>query len=162
MSQIQAYRELATARYQSLPSRDRMALLILSVFLAILVVVYGLISPAMEFRDNAKSAYQQERDLLGWLQAQEAAVKALKQRPQTTKSSGSPLTLVNSSAKRFKLTIKRLQPENNGDLRVWMEGVSFDDALKWLHHLNTQGLKIVDISIDQQSPGRVNLRSTFR
>ncbi|WP_439134705.1 type II secretion system protein GspM [Pseudomaricurvus sp.] len=155
------YQKALTAFYK-LPERDRMALILLSSFLGLLIIVYGVILPAMDYHQQARQTFQDEQALLYWLKAQEPAIQAVRSTPQTGQSfSGNPLSLVNGSAKDFQLSIKRLQPENSGNLRVWMENVNFDNTLQWLHHLQAQGLKLSDISIDQQAKGRVNIRATF-
>lgn len=160
------YRIKALNAYHALGERDRMALILLSIFFGVLILLYGMLLPAMDYRHQGRDAYDREQELLTWLQAQQPAVERLRTQPKAAQqasstANSSPLTLVNTSAKEFQLTIKRLQPENNGSLRVWMENVSFDNSLKWLHHLQNNGLAVSDISIDEQSTGLVNLRATF-
>lgn len=155
------YQKALTAFYK-LPERDRMALVILSSFLGLMIILYGVIMPSVNYHQQARQNFQNEHELLYWLKAQESAIQAIQTNPKSGKSfSGNPLSLVNSSAKDFQLSIKRLQPENSGNLRVWMENVNFDNTLQWLHHLQAQGLHLSEISIDQQDKGTVNVRATF-
>lgn len=152
----------ALHRFHQLPPRDRLALVALSSFVALVIVIYGMILPAVNFHDKARQNFQNEQALLHWLQEQRPAIQALtSSMPNSSVFSGSPLTLVNTSAEDFQLNIKRLQPENNSNLRVWMENVSFDNTLQWLHYLQSQGLPVGEISIDQQSEGLVNVRALF-
>ncbi|NHN38934.1 type II secretion system protein M [Pseudomaricurvus alcaniphilus] len=145
-----------------LNERDRLALLALTVFIALLIVFYGLLQPANNYRQQARDAYQLEQELLTWLQARQSAIAQLQSRPLVQEAAGSnTLSTINSSAGQFKLSIKRVQPESNGNLRVWMEEANFDNTLRWLHHLQQQGIGVSEINLDQSGPGSVNLRATF-
>lgn len=159
---LKARYEKAMTAFYKLPERDRLALTILSAFVGLLILVYGVILPAVDYHQQAREHFKDEQALLYWLKAQEPAIQRISTAPQASQTfSGNPLSLVNASAKDFNLSIKRLQPENSGSLRVWMENVNFDNTLQWLHHLQSQGLSLSDISIDQQAKGRVNIRATF-
>ena len=59
------------------------------------------------------------------------------------------------------MKIIRLQPENNGSLRVWMEDVRFANTLRWLHHLPAQGLVVKEIYVEQQKEATVSVRVVF-
>ena len=156
------WRERAISYYRSLSDRDRSALLMLVLFMLLLVGYYGLYAPARDYHQHAREAYQLEHELNQWLQAQATAVRAMPiKAPVNAPENGSSLTLVNNSARQFQLNIKRVQPESNGDLRLWMEDVSFDNTLKWLHYLQSTGMRIRELNLDQSNPGKVNLRATF-
>lgn len=152
----------ASHRFDQLPPRDRLALTLLSGFVALLLLIYAVILPALDFHDSARQNFQDQQALLSWLKEQQPAVPAVNTLsiPATTLASN-PLTLVNTSAKDFAVKITRLQPENNGNLRVWMEDVKFEHTLGWLHHLQVQGLAVKEITVDQQKEGMVNVRVVF-
>lgn len=152
------------ATCDNLQPRDRQALTALGLFAALLLFWYGLWQPALGYHQRALQALQQERDLNAWLEAQRGAVANLpppNEAPASRAGAGNSLTTINSSARQFQLTIKRVQPESNGDLRVWMEEANFEAALKWLHHLQQLGIAVGEIHLDQRGVGKVNLRATF-
>ncbi len=154
-------------KFHKLSERDQQALIFLGSFTLCLVLIYSVIIPAVDYRSNARESFIHAQQLLNWMKAQQPAVLALKNAQGTNKGTpkeitDNPITLINTSAKNFNLSIKRLQPESNGNIRIWMEQVSFNNTIRWLDFIQQQGLKVDDISLDQQSPGIVNIRATFR
>jgi len=157
------YRTKIEPLLAAMPERDRTALLGLSLFLGVLLLIYGVFVPVIDFQSQARERFAHQQELYSWLEGQRNLVAdsptMLPTKP--TPKAESPLTLVNSSAKRFELTLKRVQPESNGSLRVWIENASFVDAIKWVEELGEQGLNIKELNIDKQKPGIVNLRLTI-
>lgn len=154
------YREKFELLIAQMPQRDKMALSILSLFLAALTLIYAAFIPAASFQAQARENYTDEQALYSWLEAQRSVIAGLSTdhiRQQSGKSE-SPLTIVNRSAKEFQLTLKRVQPESNGLLRVWVEGANFDNTLKWVDKLNQQALMITELNVDRVAAGVVNLR----
>lgn len=158
---IKIYREKIDQYIESMSDKDRKAMLILSAFLGILLIIYGLLLPAFDFKTQAKSHYAQEKALYQWLKAQSSLISAEPNNMVKREQSGSALTMVNASAKEFQLELKRVQPQSNGLLRVWLENANFDNALQWMENLNQQGQTISDLSIDRVTAGTVNLRATI-
>lgn len=166
---LSSFKNQLNTQLDNLSDRDRLALIVLSVFVAVLVLVYAVWLPIQHYHQQAQNNYQQQQELLSWLQAQRGAVTSLptdqKKNGQTTSAqlnTSSPLTIVNSSAKALQLSIKRVEPENNGDLRLWLENINFDTALQWLQQLQQQGLAIREINVDKQGRGTVNMRVTLK
>ena len=157
------YRIRVNNALANLSPRDQLALKLLGLFFGGLFIVYGLVFPTLEFRESAKADYQHEAQLLQWMKTQQASVASLQKTPvsQSNLSAASPLTLVNASAKAQQLTIKRIQPESNGSLRVWLTNVDFNQSLRWLQELEQQGLSIQEMNADREAPGKVNLRLTL-
>ena len=147
----------------AMPQRDRTALLGLSLFLGVLLLIYGVFVPVIDFKTQARERFAHQQELYVWLDSQRnlVAASSIIAPNKPTPKAESPLTLVNSSAKKFELTLKRVQPESNGSLRVWIENANFDDAIKWVEELGEQGLNIKELNIDKQKPGVVNLRLTI-
>ncbi len=153
------------ALWQPLPQRDRTALAGLALFAAGLLLVFGVWLPITHFHQQARAEFDSQHSLYQWLQSQEAILRPLQASRAANKpatSNSPPLTIVNTSARELSLTIKRLQPEANGDLRLWLENVTFDAGLHWLHQLESQGLTIKDLQADRQQTGVVNLQLTLQ
>lgn len=159
---MQQQLSILLSTYQNLGQRDRLAVNTLAIFSVSLFIIYGLIMPAINFHSEARNLFKQEQEMVQWLKSLAPAIEQLDTEIKATPSSqGNTLSAVNNSAKQFKLTIKRVQPENSGDLRVWMEDINFNNALKWLHHLSQTGITTKDITLERTSEGSVNLRATF-
>lgn len=155
---IKIYHERFTQYLDGLSEKDKKALFILTIFLGIVLLVYGLFLPAFDYQTQAKSRYTQEQALHQWLADQQAFISVKTNQTIEHKQSGSALSIVNASAKEFELILKRVQPEGNGLLRVWLENADFTSTLKWMENLNQQGLTIIELNVDGTAAGIVNLR----
>ena len=60
--------------------------------------------------------------------------------------------------------LKRIEPEGGDGVRVWLDGVAFDDLVKWLGTLSTShGVDVVSASLERdEAAGRVNARLTLQ
>lgn len=145
------------AHLNKLSASDRRALLLLSLFFAALLAVW-IWSSAVEFRQQARAEYLQERDLHHWMNSLQAQI------PETTvasKQTGEKdaLSALNTSAHRFQLALQRVQPQANGAINVWIEDAPFKQATQWLNDLQSQGADVQQLTLNKKSPGRVDLRA---
>ena len=105
---------------------------------------------------------KQQQDLL-WMQQAAQEVRQFRsggrQRPRR---SGSLLGSIERTARSSKLgeSIRKVQPEGQNGVRMWLDGAVFDDVLAWLDGLQyQQGIMVSNISIERLSEqGRVNVR----
>lgn len=153
--------------FNRLSPRDQTALGALGSFLALIIVIYGLWLPVQQMHRDGLTHWQQQRQQLLWLHAQAPAIARLApSRPEDQTSSGQPtddaplLTRVTTSAKKHGIAVKRLQPEGDARLRLWLEAVDFNQTLLWLENAQQQGLTIDDISVDATPArnGKANIR----
>lgn len=107
------------------------------------------------------------RDLVSFMQSTRQQVAQLGgQNAGAPQSSGrSLLADVDSSSKRNGLgdKIKRIQPEGQTSVRVWIEGVPFEQLLRWMDQLQNQlGIVLSDGSLDRDDiAGTVKARLTL-
>ncbi len=107
-------------------------------------------------------------DLLVYLQQVRAEVQQLGgSRPVAQASSGrSLLAEVDSSSKRSGLGphIKRIQPEGQTSVRLWLEDAPFEPLAAWLHQLQSrQGIVLDAGSLDRDAKaGTVKARLTLK
>jgi general secretion pathway protein M len=77
-------------------------------------------------------------------------------------SGGSLLTVVDQASKSGALNkpLTRIQPEGESEVKVWVDGVSFDALLRWIAELEGRyGISIQTADIDKDAtPGLVNAR----
>jgi len=64
-----------------------------------------------------------------------SAANSNKNRP-----SGSLLTLTDTTARQFRLqkALKRVEPESQNSVRIWIEQANFDDLIQWLEALSSR------------------------
>ena len=70
--------------------------------------------------------------------------------------------MVEQTANQSQLrnSIRKIQPEGDQGVRIWMDNAGFDDILMWLERLKKQSsIEVVDFSVERQiETGQVNLR----
>ena len=143
-----------------LPLRLRRVLALTGIFLAVLLTVYGVLMPAHRFADDAALEFRNRESLLAWMQANENRARALNQPQQVQEhvTRESLLSTLTAAALQQEIVIKRFEPGNGNELRVWLENVPFNNLLLWLDIL--QRLHAVDTGqitvTGQERPGMVS------
>ncbi|HKJ07582.1 MAG TPA: type II secretion system protein M [Gammaproteobacteria bacterium] len=157
------------AWFMGLDQRER-RILVVGAALATVLLAYLLIwQPLHGNLVHLRSSVEEQRSTLQWMEHKASEVQALRaadQRQGQGSNGQSLLALVDQSARKSGLggAISRIEPEAAGSVRVWMDDVSFDDAVLWLGQLqNTYGVRTQVVSVENQdSPGRVNVRITLQ
>lgn len=142
--------------------RDRVALSLLCSFLFI-IFSYNILSEVAGFNREAKNHYLEAQEEYQWLKAQEPLIKDTSSSETNFTSGQTVLSLITQSAKQHDLSLKRVQPEGDEKIRVWLESSPSNKALDWLEDLAEKGIKIDDISIEtiENQLGFIQLRSTL-
>jgi general secretion pathway protein M len=139
------------------------------VLLSLILVGYGLIwQPWQRALGDLRQAVANQRRDLAWMQQAVMEVKQLGTAATgaATKPTGAPgqslLTLVDQSAKKAGLgtVLKRVEPQGSEQLRVQLEGVGFDELIRWLGTLEREyAVRIDTATVDRRSEsGRVDAR----
>ena len=147
--------------FEQLQTRERQlvmaGLIVFGVFLP-----YQLIwSPLIDRAERLEQQVSKQTKQLEWMRTSTQEIKQL-QGNATIKSSGSLLSQVEQTASQSKLrkSIRKIQPEGERGVRIWMDNASFDDVLLWLERLQKQhGIEVADFSVERQPEiGRANVR----
>lgn len=154
------------AYFDNLSQRERYMVIVAGVAL-VLFIAYALVwRPVV---GNARAVEQrlaaQEAELQ-WMRQAAAEVRQLRGSAgaanQTQAGGTSLLSLVERTARQGKLApaVRRVQPDGQNGVRIWLENAAFDDLLVWLHQLaSAHGVGLSEISVQrQQGPGIVNGR----
>lgn len=160
------------ARYDQLPTRDRQALSVLGVALALAIMYFAVWRPITEFHDNAQASRENAAELLGWMQANQASIQGLgRSGNQSNAAAGvekpedgrALMALVTRSAGEAGLSLQRFEPTGDNAIRVWMEGAPFADVAAWLERLDTRhGIIIDQAAMDRSNePGKISVRLTL-
>lgn len=152
----------AGRRWHAMPSRDRMALLLLSTFLLIVLLYIGLWLPAQRQAAEAREYYSQQRELNAYLHAHAPALRGRESQPQTRIEPARLQGFVASSALEQGLTVERLDSEGEGRVLVSLQPAGFSQLLNWLVQLEAQGVRIDEAGLDRAEQGRVAARFTLR
>ncbi|TXH03530.1 MAG: type II secretion system protein M [Nevskiaceae bacterium] len=150
--------------FRGLAARERVMVASCAVVVAVTVLFLGIWEPLV------KAHRKYEVDL--------AAARALGQRleviaAQAQSAHGtsgaapvatglSLLSAVDQAGKSGVLTkpLTRIQPEGDNEVKVWIDGVSFDALLRWIGELELRyGIDAQSVDIEKDAtPGQVNAR----
>jgi len=155
--------------YWGLPARDRLIVNFVGFF-AVFALVYMLIwSPLKDSADQAVLKWQNKQAVVEWIRTNEAIARSVQsnQRGQGSASQRggqSLLTVVNSSAQRNNIALKRFEPDGDEKLRVWLENVNFNNSVTWLNSLkNDYGITVSNISVETRgTAGTVDVKIVFK
>jgi len=151
--------------YQALNRREQRIVLGGGIALLILIGYMAIWEPLKNTNQALTQQLIQQQQDRQWMQQ---ATLVLKQRTAggvgAAKNRGreSLLTLVDRTAKQHKLGegIKRVQPDEQGTVRIWLEQVPFDVTMRWLGDIERNfGVVVADANMERQSkPGVINAR----
>lgn len=154
--------------FNGLEANERRMLIIGSALLLLMLVYVGIWEPLVSKRDALRVSTAEQESLLVWMRGAAQEVKKLRGRGgQAAKpaSGQSLLSLVDRTAKSGQLgpALKRVQPDGEDKVGVWLESASFDDVVRWLTSLETQYGVRVESSVFQalEATGRVDVRLVF-
>ena len=160
------------AWYASLEANERRLLMIAAPLLLIMLLYVGVWEPMVNSVAALRASTAEQESLLAWMRGAAQEVKQLQQQNggrsgQQAKpvNSGSLLSLVDRTAKSGRLgdALKRVQPDGDDKVRVWLEAASFDDVVRWLTALQSRHGVRVASSVFQalEITGRVDVRLVF-
>jgi general secretion pathway protein M len=154
----------------SLAARERVMVMAGAVVLA-LFLLYALIwSPVRSGYLELQESVVGQRDTLVWMQQSAQQLAQLK-RSRGAVASGlggqSLLALADRTARADGLgdALKRVEPEGGSNVKVWLEGASFDVTVGWLASLSKKyGVNIDTVTLERvsETAGRVNARLTLQ
>lgn len=146
----------------NLSDRDRNALLILAVFLLFCFIYWaGVIS--FSYRHQAVTAFESTRGVVWWVDTMSDKVIALRKDANTRLRDQSMLEIASADAAGLNITFKRVEPEGEDQVRLWVENVRFNACLMWLHRLNSEHrISVQQLQVEPTDvEGYVNVRLTL-
>jgi general secretion pathway protein M len=137
------------AWWQQLNGREQQLFTAMGIAIMIFVFYSAIWQPLNNGLVDAQSKLTRQQELLSWVQENTALYQQAKKSVGKSSFSGSISSVANSSARKYKLTITRMQPQGN-DLQVWIDSTPFTQLLFWLEHLaNNEGLQVKAIDLSQ-------------
>ena len=152
-----------------LQASERRTLTIGGVALTLMLIYFAGWAPLQESVVSLQSQVQEQHALKQWMENSAAEVQRLRSGGaaggQASSGGRSLLSLVDQTAKGAQLgnSLKRLEPEGENGVKVWLEQVAFDDMMGWLGQLEQKyAITVSTITIERQSAGRVDAHITLR
>jgi general secretion pathway protein M len=147
------------AWWQQLNGREQQLVLAMTVAVGFFVFYSVIWQPLNKSLADAQNKLTRQQQLLSWVQENTALYQQQKKSVGKSSFSGSISSVANSSARKFKLSVTRMQPQGE-DLQVWIDSTPFTQLLFWLEHLaNNEGLQVKAIDLSQgNTVGEVKVR----
>ena len=146
---MKQYAELK-AWYLSLEQREQRILAAGAVFVVAMVLYLLLLAPYFNSRHRLEADIAQRQGEIAWMGPAAAQLQALSgQQPSGIPSNQSLLAVVTRSASDagFSQMMKQAQTGNDGSVRVQLQGVGFDNLIRWLGTLRRQyGIAVRDLN----------------
>ena len=145
--------------WQQLNQREQRLVGVMGIAVIVFIFYSAIWQPLNNSLAEATSKLARQQQLLSWVQENTALYKQAKRSGGQVKNSGSISSVANRSAKTYKLTITRMQPQGE-DLQVWIDNTPFTQLLFWLEHLaNQEGLQVKAIDLTRgDNKGEVKVR----
>lgn len=150
------------ARYRGLRDRDQWALKVLTVFVFCVVAYAVALKPAHDYAQGARAAAQRQEATLTWMKANSAIFQSGKSSVQRTEGQ-TLLGTTSELAKFWGIRFKRFEPVDETSMRVWLEGVSFENLIQWIAGLHSShNITVREIQLDQQPGGVLSASLTLQ
>ena len=151
-------------RIQELERKEKLAILALSVFLALSTFFLVIWFPIYEYKEKRRDSYERSLDLLLYLQSTEEEARSVKVDGSKRMSGQTLLTKVTRTAKTAGIQPSRLQPEGNDSVSIWFDSVSYRELMLFLERLQSrEAIYVIQLSIDKgNQSGKISSRVTVR
>lgn len=151
--------------FYSRQPQERLALMALAAFITGLLIYTLIWLPINDDIAEKQVWISEQQETLAWMEQTASRISRLQTSSQTgpgKTGSEALLTTVDRTAKQARLgdAVKRIKPQGNDKVQLWLEEASFDRTVRWLDTLQRQhNISIGTITIDKQkSPGLINAR----
>lgn len=149
-------------RWQGLTQRDRLALVLLGGFFALVLLYLLLWQPVSQQQARAGAYLQQQKALQAYMLQQAPQLRERQARPRSSLDPSALQGLVTASAASQGLTIERLDSQGDGALQISLLPTEFARLLRWLVSLDEQGVSIDEAGLERAEKGKVSSRLVLR
>ncbi len=147
--------------WKSLDDRERLLLMVAGALVFILALWFLAIRPVMKAKTSAQTAQTMALRDLEIVQTNLPKLGGGK----TSKTGSKPFNrnAVINLAKSHKLAISRVQPENDGSLKVWFDDANTRQVLKFMNSMTGEYAAAISIAqITRKNNGKISTTLTFR
>lgn len=150
--------------FLELAPRERLLVGGAAVVLLLLLAYLLIIEPLQQRRAVLERGVVAQRELLAWMRDAVVPLRGATTAPADSRGR-SLFAVVDRSARATVLAgaLQRVQPEGQGNVRVWFENAPFDDLVRWVATLQREhGITVNTLSIEQtDTAGLVTARLTL-
>lgn len=145
--------------------REQRTLMLGGTALALILLYTMVWEPITSRVPEVRETLEQKHADLRWMKQAAARARTLQNRQQQSArpiTEQSMLTLVDRTAQQAQIRekLRRIQPEGNDRVRLWIEQAAFDQIIRWLASLQEEhGIHVESLTLERETePGIVNAR----
>jgi len=155
--------------FKSINNSERISILAGVVLLTIFLVYQLVFSPLHSSIDKKQNLLNNKIQTLHWMQ--QASIEYLhmqnnKPRKNASYSKDSLLTIIDQTTVKLDVRsfIRRIEPEGENQVQIWLELINFDDLIHLLNILKrNHNISVENLSVNRQSEqALVNARITVK
>lgn len=127
--------------YLSLQQREQRILAVGVGFVLITIIYLGLLNPYFNSRKHLQADILTKQGQVDWMRPAAVQLQALRgQQPSGIPAGQSLLAVVSRAAADagFGAAVKQAQTDSDGSVRMQLQGVAFDNLIRWLGTLRRQ------------------------
>lgn len=142
---------------KSINRSERTALIIGAVFVSCFLIYLIIFAPLHNSINNKQNILEDKIQTLNWMQqASREYLQLRKTKPQqsTKYSNESLLTIIDRTTEKLRVRsfIRRIDPEGENRVQIWLERINFDDLIQLLNILQrNHNIGVENISVNRQS-----------
>ena len=155
--------------FKSISNSERISMLVGVVLVTIFLLYQLVFSPLHNSINKKQQILNDKTQTLHWMQ--QASVEYLqlqknKPRQQASRSKNSLLTIIDQTTVKLDVRsfIRRIDPEGENQVQIWLERINFDDLIHLLNILKrNHNISVENLSVNRQSDyALVNARVTVK
>jgi general secretion pathway protein M len=153
--------------FENISTRERLFLGVGGAFVVLFMFYFLIVAPVSKSFKKYRKEVPEKQGTLVWLQEaqREVARLTVSGSKEKNKAYSSPMITIEKTARQWKLdtSLKRVEPDGDQGIKVWMDDAIFDDLVLWLQLLQSDFQIVVStINVERKtSPGYVDARITF-
>lgn len=149
--------------WHGLQPRERLVLAGGAAALLLLLLYAAVWDPYQAHVARLEESIARQHADLDWMRGAATQVRALRKQTPTRAASGQSLLALSDTTARAQglaSAVKRVQPEGQNGVRVWLEQAAFDDVMRWLQVLTTRhGVQVSALVAEPgDGPGLTDVR----
>ncbi|MDO6784691.1 type II secretion system protein GspM [Neptunomonas phycophila] len=148
-------------RFAALNRKDQQTLLIAAPIVALLIIWLAIVNPQLERHQQLTQELERKQADLAWMQQAAMSLNSQQSNAPNALAAGSLRQEATQAFTRQKISINRIQSNQENELSMWADQVSFDQLLTVLGSLTTRGITLDQIQLNPTTAGRVNVRLTL-
>lgn len=151
-------------RWASYDSNEQRILAAVGVLGIVIILWLLVLQPVANWREQTARDLQRAEESLQWLSRAAPRLRhvSLSEGSGTVAQQQSMTNLVSESARRNSVSLTRFEQSGQNGLRFWLDDQRFDLTLAWFADLETQGIRVDQVTISQTAnPGLVTVRGVL-